>query len=259
MPDTPSLAGPLARIDRADELVKQLDTTLKAFVATKPYTAEQQPDDNPTNRRYVVTRIQEVPLAVRVLVGEISHHLRASLDLLAYQLLLKEGVTDEKQLRDCSFPIIVNRDLTKPEDKRKHDDAIKKAIGGASPRALTRIVTLQPCGSNREWSHLAQIQALDNTDKHRVLLAAFGSSKLKDFTFHDGTRTEVFPEAWVPLQEGAMLILSNVPVDMVIAPNFINDVTFNEPGPVFGKPIVPILKNLSQMTHMTVNAFHDCF
>jgi hypothetical protein len=61
VPDSPSLTGPLARIDRADELLVQLDTNLKAFVSSRPYTAVEQPDPNPQNRKYLITHIQGVP------------------------------------------------------------------------------------------------------------------------------------------------------------------------------------------------------
>jgi hypothetical protein len=47
MPEQPSLAGSLARIDRADELIAQLDAALKAFLLAQPYTVEERPDDNP--------------------------------------------------------------------------------------------------------------------------------------------------------------------------------------------------------------------
>jgi hypothetical protein len=39
MPETPSLAGPCARLDRADALIRALDLDLRAFLDTRPYTA----------------------------------------------------------------------------------------------------------------------------------------------------------------------------------------------------------------------------
>jgi hypothetical protein len=43
MPDQPSLAGPIARIDRADELLQQLDAELNAFLRSSPYDVEEIP------------------------------------------------------------------------------------------------------------------------------------------------------------------------------------------------------------------------
>ena len=44
MADQPSLASPLARIDRADELLTHLDSALNTFVQTRPYVVEELPD-----------------------------------------------------------------------------------------------------------------------------------------------------------------------------------------------------------------------
>jgi hypothetical protein len=53
-------------------------------------------------RAFVITSVMDIPARPRIIAGEIAHHLRASLDLLAYQLLRKAGITDEKRLRACS-------------------------------------------------------------------------------------------------------------------------------------------------------------
>jgi hypothetical protein len=67
MADQPSIAGPLARIDRADELTSELDAACKAFLATRPYTVEQRPDDNPSARVFLVTSLHDVPLRPRII------------------------------------------------------------------------------------------------------------------------------------------------------------------------------------------------
>ena len=59
VPDHPSLVGPIARIDRADELVVALRDALQAFVATKPYTVEERPDENPAVRMFVITSVRD--------------------------------------------------------------------------------------------------------------------------------------------------------------------------------------------------------
>jgi hypothetical protein len=260
MADQPSLTGPLARIDRADELTHQLEASCKAFLATRPYTVEQRPDDNPAVRAFVVTSLHDVPVLPRIISGEIAHHLRASLDLLAYQLLLKANITNSKRLRDCTFPIIVDRDLTKPEDRKKHDASISQKIDGIDRRSYDRIVALQPCATNREWSHLAQVQALDNVDKHRLLLAATSSIRIGGWSFRDehGNITTMPHRSFIPLQVDAMLKVGDAPTDFVL-PNLAQEVAFLEPGPVFGKPLAHILQNLSRMTRHTVESFADCF
>jgi hypothetical protein len=253
------LAGPFARIDRADELLQQLDEEFRAFLQSSPYDVEEIPDSDKQTRTFVLRSLHDVPARARVIAGEAAHHLRSALDLLAFQLLVQEGVSDPSRLRDCAFPIITNRDLANPTDKKKHDESLKSRIGGISPKAYCRIVALQPCSTNGEWSHLAQVQALDNTDKHRLLLAAASSMDLHNFAHVDETgKATVYPQAYVPLQVGQMIKLAPATSRMRL-PSLAHEVTFMEPGPVFGKPIVHILQNLSRMTRQTVQAFADCF
>lgn len=260
MADQPSLVGPMARIGRAEELTYQLDVACKAFLATRPYTVEERLDENPAVRTFVITSLHEVPVLPRIIIGEIAHHLRASLDLLAYQLLLKANITDPKRLRDCAFPIIVDRDLTKPEDRKKHDASTRHTIDGVDSRAYDRIVALQPCATNGEWSHLAQVQALDNTDKHRLLLAATSSIRIGGWNFRDadGSATTMPHQSFIPLQVDAILKVGDARPGFVL-PNLAQEVAFMEPGPVFGKPLAHILQNLSRMTQQTVESFADCF
>jgi hypothetical protein len=260
MSDHPSLAGPLSRIDRADELVTELEASIRAFLSDRPYTVEERPAPNPQARTFVVTSLRDIPARPRLIAGEIAHHLRASLDLLVYQLLLKAGINDEERLASCAFPVITKWDLSKPADKNKHDESINAKVGGICQRAYDRIVALQPCATNREWSHLAQIQTLDNTDKHRLLLAAASSMRVGGWVFRDeqGTATTMPHDSFVPLHVDAMVKVAPVPSGFVL-PNLASVVAFMEPGPVFGKPIDHILRNLSNMTRQTVLTFADCF
>ena len=80
---------------------------------------EERRDDNPQARTFVVTSLLFLPARPRVIAGEIAHHLRASLDLLAYQLLLNAGVNDEDRLASCAFPVITKRDLSEPRRQEK--------------------------------------------------------------------------------------------------------------------------------------------
>jgi hypothetical protein len=130
MPEEPSLAGPRARFERADALIAELEAATKAFAATRPYRAVQADDPNPLNRRFMVETVQDVPLPIRVRAGEIVHHTRATLDLLVYQLLLREGVTDEKRLRRCAFPIVAVHAPADRKQARDYKNKMERAVAG---------------------------------------------------------------------------------------------------------------------------------
>lgn len=259
MADQPSLAGPLARIDRADDLSRQLTKACEAFLATQPYTVEERPDENPTTRAFVVTAIHAVPLQLRIVAGEVVHHLRASLDLLAYQLMLKSGVTEEKLLKRSAFPVL-DADLATPEGKGRFLAALKRAIGPLPASLRARIEVLQPAHTNHEWSHLAQVQRLDNTQKHRLLLAAAASTRLSGWTFRDETgRVTTMPHhSFAAVQVDALIKVGNAPPDFAL-PTLAQELCFMESGPQFLQPVDHNLRHLSQLTRQTVLSFSDCF
>jgi hypothetical protein len=157
-------------------------------------------------------------------------------------------------------PIITNRDLSKPDDKAKHDKSIKAKIDGVSQRAYDLIVTLQPCASNGAQSHLAQVQELDNTDKHRLLLAAAASTEISGFNFRDeqGNVTLAPHNTFLPLDDGTLLKFGDVPPDYR-PPNLVRAVAFMEPAPLQQQPVGPALRQLSRQTRQTVMLFAGCF
>ena len=259
MPEEPSLAGPVSRIDRADELITDLEGDLQAFLQSKPYTIEERHDENPTTLAFVITSLAAVPLRSRIVAGEIAHHLRASLDLMVYQLTLMAGVTDEKLLKKAVFPVL-DKDLGTTQGRGEYHAAINKAIGFLPEALRARIEALQPSNTNHNWSHLAQVQRLDNTQKHRLLLAAMSSVRIGGWNFRneDGTVTTMPHHSFLPLQQDALLKIGPVRPDFVL-PNLAQEVCFSEPGPVFGHPIGHILSNLSKLTRETLESFRGCF
>ena len=60
------------------------------------------------------------------------------------------------------------------------------------------------------------------------------------------------------MQEDQLVKVGPVPSGFRL-PNLAHVVAFMEPGPVFGKPVVHILQNLSRMTRETIELFPDCF
>ena len=254
-----SLVGPLARIDRANELTLQLTAVCSAFLVGQPYTVKELPDENPTTRAFIITALREVPLLPRIIAGEVAHHLRASLDLMAYQMMLRAGVTDERKLRQSVFPVL-DKDLSTAKGRDEYAAAIKKAIGPLPATLRTRIEALQPCNTNHEWSHLAQVQRLDNTQKHRLLLAATSSTRIGGWNFRDehGNVTMMPHHSFIALQVDIMLKVGDAPMGFVL-PNLAHEVAFMEPGPTFSHPMDHILRNLSKMTRETILSFADCF
>lgn len=246
----PSLAGPLARLDRADVLVKELGSATRAFAATKPYRAAQIDDPNPVNRRFVIEAVDDVPLPIRVRAGEVVHHTRAALDLLIYQLMLRAGVKDESRLRKCAFPVVTSHDPADKQQASNYKAKMDKATAGLPSDVRDRIEALQPWrpGNPGIWSHLSQVEALDNTQKHRLLLTGVIALRMQNFVTYDNGIGKLIPEAFFPITPHAMVIANNVRPGVSFNHSLANDVIFNESGPPSGWPLAHILQNLNNMT-----------
>jgi hypothetical protein len=261
MPEPPSLAGPRARLDRADALIAELNEATRTFAATRPYRAVQVDDPNPLNRRFLVEAVEDVPPHIRVRAGEIVHHTRAALDLLVYQLLLRARVNDEKRFRQCAFPIISTYDPTDRQQVARYAARMKTAIDGLPNDARDGIEAVQPWrpGNPGISSHLSQVEELDNTQKHRLLLTGVVAFGMRNFVLNDNGVAKLIPEAFFPIGPGQMIIANGVEPGAAFDRNFADDVIFHESGPPSGWPLGHILRNLNAMTRETVEGFANCF
>lgn len=168
------LRGCRAKIERADEGVKNLDREISAFLGAnpKPYLVTHKLDDEARNYVFSVRQLVDIPDRFSVLVGEIAHNLRSSLDLLFAALVIRAGNTVEKRHQ---FPI-----HTKASEYRK---ACKKgAIQDVSVSAQKIISAVQPCNAPGTPANtiLAAVQALNNVDKHRFLVDTAKAATLGD-------------------------------------------------------------------------------
>ena len=82
--NSPSLDGPLRKIERANEHIKNLSTNVNSFLGSCGYKVRRDFEGNPPS--FVVT-VEEVtfppvPDYFSILTGEAVYHLRSSLDHL---------------------------------------------------------------------------------------------------------------------------------------------------------------------------------
>jgi hypothetical protein len=255
--EPPSILPSLAKIDRADENLRNLNDLFSSLIARRPYTVVNEPDPNPKTRGFRITDVEAVGLPLRVLVGEIAHHLRSAFDLLVYQLMLKAGVTDYQRLSRCAFPVIVDLDLRLPDGRKEYETTMRRKVEGISPLARARIEKLQPCHGTRMDSFLSQIDFLDNTDKHRLLLALVGSVSISGFNFRDITGAiSVMPhKTYIPLQKDAVIKLELPDPSMNVDLKLPLDITFGESGVFYCRPVVPKLQELSDFARNTIQSF----
>src|SRR3954452_22105232 len=99
------IVGPRLKIERANKHVADLQTRLKEFIASDPYT--HFPEDDPKTGD-LVYRIAVEPHAAEglrdlaLIVGDVVHNLRSALDLLACQLV---GANSGQPHEDSAFTV----------------------------------------------------------------------------------------------------------------------------------------------------------
>jgi hypothetical protein len=63
------------------------------------------------------------------------------------------------------------------------------------------------------WSHLSQVEELDNTQKHRLRLTGVTALQMRNFVLMDNGMAKLIPEAFFRILPGAMIIANDVKPD----------------------------------------------
>ncbi len=155
-----------AKFDRALHHAEELATTVKEYFRKEPYKLgfKVGEDGRPV---YFVDTVEDVPPLISIMLGDVLHNLRCCLDHLAYQLVwVKMGAppTDRNKLY---FPICES--ATKYNKRKQSGDPF---FLSASVTAVAAVDSLKPYKGGNDplwWLH-----ALNNIDKHRMLITAGG-------------------------------------------------------------------------------------
>jgi hypothetical protein len=150
------MAGVKAKLDRADRHIRELKEEISAFFSREPFQIErvEEPDGGVL---YRVRVREEPPIQLSTILGDAIHSLRTSLDLLARQLVVKNGATPS---RSTCFPIA--------ETEGAFRQLLGTALAGASSRAIGGVRSIRAFrnGARNLWL----VHHLDIVDKHRLLL-----------------------------------------------------------------------------------------
>ena len=97
------LAGCWAKVKRAKECIKNLNVEITAFLGSepKPYRVVGKQDEQ-TGEYAFIASCPSLPPRFAVLIGEIIHHLRSSLDHLLCALVTQNGASITKKSRTTS-------------------------------------------------------------------------------------------------------------------------------------------------------------
>jgi hypothetical protein len=183
-----------AKIERAKELVHNLEADVQDFLGERPYVV--RPEYNAKNGEdlYRAQILREPPLRFSVIVGEVVHDLRSALDHLAWQL------TDpSKRGHATGFPVFASpweADGASAAEFRAKVDG----MAGEIVAVIQRVQPHQPGLPVGKDHALHQLHKMNIKDKHHLLNVIGGAAEQRRMTIGGGGQSgEVsvpWPSAW---------------------------------------------------------------
>jgi hypothetical protein len=250
------LDGIHKKLERANENIRNLEREIAVHLAPVPlvhfegvHATVTQQDREAWEKLRDYTH-QKVPLRFSILAGEIIHHLRSSLDHLAWQL--SDPTTRDAARRWIEFPILDIDPGNCGMNKTKRSQFCRKVQSITSPTALARIDSLQPHRRSDPLDDpLWLIHDMDITDKHRELVLVAATARA--YIVATGTLNIVMEnKANVPPWGVPVIIgMSKVDVGCDMSPQ----VAFEQFGKRENESIIPALTQLLRFTSNLIESF----
>jgi hypothetical protein len=235
-----------ARLKRADENIRNLELEVRRFFRKSDYTLIKNEDDELFLKAVEYHGRREIPLRFAVLVGEVFHHFRSTMDHVAWQL----STPAAQNAHSIEFPIFLNRPIT-PKELSRYERKIK---GIASPSARKRIEQLQPYNARVPLDDpLWIIHDMNRIDKHRELLLVTTMFNIKlsrpeliafVLGYRSGDASAITPE-----------IARAFKKDVKVTPH----IAFARFGNRENESLVPALSQLAKRTAAVVDSFESEF
>jgi hypothetical protein len=254
------LEGCRAKIERAKEHYRELSHEFDAFFELEPYGIASF--ENPASGEHLFfARVsRELPVRWGVIAGEIVHHLRSALDLLAWQLVLDNGGTPKTGGGGTMFPIVRS-----PEDFESFG---RGKVQGASEAVVVSIGNIQPYtrGHEIEEDLLYILHQLDIRDKHQVLSPAVGVVRSGSVTYTDTSENAAVSQYAIggsdlisPLEDGTIILrhpLSELTPELNVLQGQVTfDIAFEQGGPAEGKLLLPTPNLLISLVDQMITWF----
>lgn len=100
-----ALSGVKAKINRAEKHLADLHAEIAAFHRSVPYEILTEEDAATGDLIKRIKIVRPIPKEWGAIVGDVVHNLRSALDHLAVALVIRNGVTSDRILKDTYFPI----------------------------------------------------------------------------------------------------------------------------------------------------------
>ncbi|POC57377.1 hypothetical protein CRN32_06235 [Vibrio vulnificus] len=163
-----TFVGTELKIVRAKSHIRELENQLVDYIKSKPFKVVVEGQDGGSNHLWTLRVKHDIPMIFAAIIGDVIHNLRASLDLLATELVEHAG----QDAKNVYFPF--------GNDADGLDQMIKKRrIDKAGQGVVDIVRDLKPyTGGNKL---LRSLHDLDITDKHKSLVPVAHYAGIKNF------------------------------------------------------------------------------
>ena len=243
-----SLDHSWAKIERARGHLDQLHHQNNALLNRRPCMFTVEEDPKPPSRGAHVYRahfrdpvgLSKDLIRFGIVAGEITHHLRSSLNHVVHHLVTGNGGQPSTRIE---FPIFTER--------QKYASEVSQKIEGVSARAKTVIERSQPYHRGGGRDPLWTVHEVDRIDKHRVVIVTLvGLFVLIDDqpppTFRMLNNGAVVQRLWTRDPVG---MNANLPVQVALE-------KIGDEGP---RPLVERLAECVETTERVVDQFSEFF
>jgi hypothetical protein len=243
---TSYLAGPLLKIERAKKHIADLDSAIRSFCDSEPYTLTIKNHPEIEHIGLEVVEVAPIPNFINLIIGDAVHNLRSAFDHLNCRLIEAGGGTPKP---NSTFPICKS-----PEH---YASALGKGeIGKMRPGTDKLIQSIQPYMSGD--STLWHIHALDRVDKHRLILTVTMALTAWIFPVQPGWEVKFDSTFREPLEAGQEIFRTPVRSYHPEAHKNIKlglDITFGKTEIVAGKPVLETLNGMVDLASAIIRQF----
>ena len=238
------LRGVQAKLERANESIRNLDTEIAAFL--KSPKGGFSKDQEKAFHEFSQHAKREIPPRFGVLAGEVSHHLRSALDHLVW-LLSSDQYRRTKEAA-IAFPILI-KEPGKPTEVASY---ARKIEGIQSAEARKLIKQLQPYNAaNPLDDPLIILHNLDRIDKHQTLVLIEGRWKM-------GLKIPLRAFTWTIIGRPDIdqNLFTRTAADQLKA-EFSIQIAFPKIGERENQPVIPTLTQLADAIANIVRLFSE--
>ena len=238
------------KIERAKRHIWELSNEIVDYLKTKPFRVVVEKDPDSSNHLWTLRVKNEVPCHLSVIIGDAIHNLRASLDLLASDLVSMAGGNTQ----NVYFPFGDNADGFEEMIKKRHLDR-------AGDDIVEIVKSLKPYKGGNEL--LRTIHDLDITDKHKTLIPAAHYAGIKNFQMLNasGPLLMINNMHCGPIRDGMVLMslppAGNVSIGQTFQPSL--KITLNEGPLARDKDIIEALDEFTSLTEGIIRTFEEHF